>query len=878
VNFSGLKNHQRLLIIGLVGFFVLFTLWLRILPMLTMGNTDPLSMVASDDPLYNLRQVELLVANHLNYSWFDPMTSYPTGTDVYWGPLFPTIIAICCLIMGAVTRPEIISVGLLVPPLMAAAVTVIMYFVGKACGNWKTGILASGFAAIVTGQYFYRSLYGYMDHHIAEVLFSTIFCLFYLYAVLSEKDATISLNNFSSYRSTLLLSILAGIAYLLGFFVMPTMILFAFIVGIFTLIQFVIDTWRNRTSEYLLIINSAIFIIAMIGLLAFGFKSSTPELSTYSIAHIYADLGMIGGTVFLYLLQRYLKGKERFYYPAAIGGSVLLFLLVLYIISPNLFSLLIVDSFAFFGQAPVTNTVEEARGWAPDLAWTTFNYGLLLMLGGILVMLYNNIRKERPEQVFVIVWSAIILFSTWQHVRYEYYLAINVVLLSAACVSFSLDRFWPPVRSVLLGQPAVTEPESVPNQDRRNQPVKNKKQKKIQKEAVHSIDRLIIPVTVTIIVVGLGILFAWTSVSYSYPNALASPTLMNPDWKESVEWMSTNTPDPGVNYSTIYPKNAFQYPNESYGVMSWWDYGHLITTIGRRIPNANPFQQGVAGDNGAAAYFMGTSEETADAILDHDGTRYVVTDIEMDTGKFWAMSTWFNATAATDPYQATMLAPENSSAQSYQIVTLNKQPYYLTMISRLHNFDGSMAQPASVNYIEYANPETARTSVPVITNARQLNLSAANLAADQFNEKAQAGYHAAVLSVSLLQPLDTVPALDHYRLIHESPTNGANSKTIDIKYVKIFEYVPGAHIKGNGIIDIPLVTNTGRNFTYRQESVNGEFIVPYSTDGNPYPVKATGPYQIEGTGTTFEVPESAVLQGTTVGPAQISSSVQEEHG
>ena len=91
-----------------------------------------------------------------------------------------------------------------------------------------------------------------------------------------------------------------------------------------------------------------------------------------------------------------------------------------------------------------------------------------------------------------------------------------------------------------------------------------------------------------------------------------------------------------------------------------------------------------------------------------------------------------------------------------------------------------------------------------------------------------------------------------------------NSPTNDLKYVKVFEYVKGAHIKGSGIIDIPLVTNTGRNFTYRQASVNGEFIVPYSTTGNPYQVEATGPYHIEGTSTTFDVPESAVMQGTTI--------------
>ena len=352
---------------------------------------------------------------------------------------------------------------------------------------------------------------------------------------------------------------------------------------------------------------------------------------------------------------------------------------------------------------------------------------------------------------------------------------------------------------------------------------------------------------VVVIVFGLGVLFAYSSVSYNYIVASSGVNRMNPDWKESLEWLGNNTPDTGVNYFTIYDPKTFQYPTTAYGVMSWWDYGHMITNIAKRIPNANPFQQGVSGPNGSAAYFMSTSEDTANSILDHDGTRYVITDFEMDTGKFWAMATWFNATAATGPYQTTMFAPTDSSAQSYQTTLLNKQAYYLTMVSRLHNFDGSMAEPSSAYYIEYVDPSISHATLPVITSATAMNVSDATLHADQYNQNAQAGYHATVLSSDLLLPLDTVPALSHYRLVHESPTNVLNSAANDLKYVKVFEYVKGAHIKGSGIIDIPLVTNTGRNFTYRQESVNGEFIVPYSTTGNPYDVKATGAYHIEGT-------------------------------
>src|SRR5512137_192432 len=127
------KNRRFYIIVGLISFFSLFALWLRLLPMLNMGNTDVLTMVASDDPLYNLRQVEQILANFPKYAWFEPMTLFPTGQPVPWGSLFPTIIATICLITGATTRPEIISTGLLVPPVMGAMIVVIMYFVGKIC-------------------------------------------------------------------------------------------------------------------------------------------------------------------------------------------------------------------------------------------------------------------------------------------------------------------------------------------------------------------------------------------------------------------------------------------------------------------------------------------------------------------------------------------------------------------------------------------------------------------------------------------------------------------------------------------------------------------------------------------------------------------------
>jgi dolichyl-diphosphooligosaccharide--protein glycosyltransferase len=215
-----------------------------------------------------------------------------------------------------------------------------------------------------------------------------------------------------------------------------------------------------------------------------------------------------------------------------------------------------------------------------------------------------------------------------------------------------------------------------------------------------------------------------------------------------------------------------------------------------------------------------------------------------------------------------LLVPNKDNSDRYDMARLNKQEYYLTTISRLHNFDGSMVTPSQAYYVEYSDPP-AGVAYPVMITAQKTNVTDAKLRADQYNLKASPGYHAQVMNpestIDIVHPVDTVPALQHYRLVHESPNNVFDTTTVvDIKYVKIFEYVKGARIKGEGTIEVPVETNTGRKFTYRQASMNGGFVVPYSTTGNTYDVKTTGKYTISGTGKQYEVPESAVIEGTII--------------
>ena len=321
-------------------------------------------------------------------------------------------------------------------------------------------------------------------------------------------------------------------------------------------------------------------------------------------------------------------------------------------------------------------------------------------------------------------------------------------------------------------------------------------------------------------------------------------------WIESSLWIRDNTPDVGLDWHGVYDEPLqdldgdgvedstsgigiehfenqasivpFEYPGTAYGVLSWWDYGHWLEVIGKRMVNANPFQFGVGGRRGdvtdemipgAAPFFVAESEKEATGyLIDIDpregevGARYIVTDIEMASGmsKFYAMTAW---TLDTEDY--------------YTVVTINGQ-----------------------------SSQTEAKNSPCFR----------------------------------LHMLDAV-GLEQYRLVHESLNYGSsyymsqqeslykqlynqvfskNISTTQTGYVKTFEFVNGAVLTGtaspNESVELTLTiqTNQGRIFNYNQTTkadANGSysFTVPYSTTGpktgeTNFAVKPIGNYTIKTSG------------------------------
>ncbi|MDR2856023.1 MAG: oligosaccharyl transferase, archaeosortase A system-associated, partial [Methanomicrobiales archaeon] len=680
-----ITRHFSLCIVAILILLSALCLYVRITPIF-LGNTDVISFLALDDPIYNLRQIEQMSMQFPHYNWFEALTSYPTGTIIHWGPLFTMICTSLVLLMGATTRPEIVSIALFVPPIMAACLVPVSYAIGKKLLDWKAGLIAALFMALIPGQHYARSFYGYLDHHTAETLFSALFCLCYILALWSSRDKKIELRQLSTWKPPVLYGLICGFAYFLGYANMPTMILFGLITSIFTLLWFIAERLMKNDGLYLAILNTVTFGVSILGSIIVGFPESGLALSSYTIMQPLVMATIIVSSWALFFLSYYLQKKSILHYIGSIVafgavGAVLSFLLL-----PSLFNSIVGNARVFFSQGGLWVTIMEARPWTVADAWGTFSYSLFFFIFGLLVCLFFLYRTKHPIYSFTFIWSVLILFATFSQIRYEYYLAVPISVQSGLFFGFLLNTTLETIQENGGLKRALT------------------KTKRNSSKQVKSALLLL-----SLVIFGIaGGVFIYNSYAME---SRVSPLNLNLDWRLSLMWMEENTPDPGIDYYMRYDGSdwANLRPAESYGVLSWWDYGHMIQYFAKRPSVANPFQQGV---HYAAPFFTTGSEDRAREILDATNTKYVITDAEMATVKFWAMATWeatFDSTAiGLDGYQRTYFLASPDNKTSYLQFSLYEDPFYHSMTSRLHLFDGSYVPVDNSRYVEFTEQNGAR--------------------------------------------------------------------------------------------------------------------------------------------------------------------------
>lgn len=865
---------------------MLFSFYLRaIIPLGRVFVGDKVIFSSETDAWYHMMLAKGTVIN-LQRLWFDPMTYFPHGTSIPWGPFLDWAITILSYIIGLghPSMHTVDAVGAFMPAILGALVVIPVYFIGREIGGKSCGLISALIAAVLPGQYFSRTTLGFTDHHAAEIFLSTLTIMFVVLALSSGGSMTFSAlqKSWPTLKRPLLFSALAGISLGLYIDAWASGFLIEGIILLFIIAQSIADHLKGKNVEYLGIIGAITFFIAT--LLVLPFVKPYNGFSNYYYSLFQPTILLLGvvAVLFVTYLSSFLKGKgySSYYYPGAVVGIVVLGTLILALVIPQFTSTLFTGLSIFQQKTGGSATVGEASPlfssggvfsmtnvliWfpgflslsAPDfiaLLFTTFTISLI----GLLVLVLGYVRRPKPAELLIITWSAIVLLLVLAQNRFAYYYAVNVALLVGFLIVWVLQKLG---FAELEGRFANA---------------------KISSDNLASVLKVAAAAAVIFVFVIWPSLF----MSIVFANGAGGPDY---DWITSTAWLENNTPSPGLDLYKIYehPPDGqnYAYPDEAYGIISWWDFGHLIETIGHRIPNANPFQEGIgnltAGVPGSSPFFLSQNEAEAENVLagldpsrsPYKNTKYVMIDYDMAVGKFYAMTQW--SSIPITKYYGFFYQPQGN-----QIVPIGmyRDPYFQTMTARLFFFDGSETPVTNAFAIAYQMAEQDGQRFLVIVDTPKISSNYTELQ-EYVNESKSKGYMAEIVSKrDTVSPTTSVPleALQHYRLVHESEHGPIYQGT---DFVRTFEHVPGAVIKGSAApgtkvsVAIPVMTNIDRAFAYRQSNTtdaSGQYtlVVPYSTEGpiaggTNFDTKPMGPYQLTVGDKNYEVrvPEVYVQSG-----------------
>ncbi len=809
---------------------------------------DGVVAFASDDAVFHMRLVENTLHNFPHRIFYDVFTQYPFASSIHWGPLQSQLIAALSLIagMGSYNMQTVNTIGAFLPAVFGALVVFPVYFIGKYIYNRSAGLLAALMIAVLPGGFFSRSTLGFTTHHAAEVFFSTATLALFILAIKAGREKDIKFSDVHLREKSVMYSILAGLMLATYQITWPGAPIFSMIISIFILIQYIIDDMQGKSTDYLAIAAVPMFLIDLIMVLpyinpAFGFATAN-----YSWFHVAVPLGGMGLPILFSLISREIKrrGYKPYCYPLSLGGFFVLSILLMNIVLPQMYSAMIsAPNILFEVHTGGAATVAEVQSTfaLPGRVWENFpvtgflqtdTWVILFIFVALAYLGYRVARRRKPEDTLLLVWNIAMFLAIDGQVRWTYYFAVNVALMIGYTGSVLSERIlkfggweWS-VDKIYL--------------------------KNIGSNHIFS----------SVLVILLVLFFAYPSFVVTAIGTKDRPPISTwgggepsgggfSEWLNVLNWMRYNTPDPGLDYFAIYeqPKNGtYQYPDSAYGVMSWWDYGHIITYWAHRIPNANPFQSGIGGGTqhapGASTFLTAKSEEEASKVLDtlgingKPGARYIVSNGYMAYAIQGVFATWNEDNAIDDPALGGQIRPdptnyfESVAFTNQGAVRIPGLRTFTSMEGKLHILDGNGLKQYRLVHESPPNPNT------------------------------EGGYK---------EKFDK----NVYNVLY-----GGNIPVENSGLVKVFEYVKGARITGSAppnttvMLTIINKTNIGRTIQYSQNtSSNGtyEFTVPYSTLGpipgeTQFDTKPTGPYTVVAgnISKTIDVSEKDVLDGGTV--------------
>ncbi len=649
-----LKNKKTAsIVIAAIFFVVAFIFRVMDTPDIVFVE-DRVELLGVDSYFY-LRHAEYTHKHYPQLLKNDFETHYPNGGYADAAGLYPLFLASLSKIGSMFSEDSQLTakISSWMSPLFGALSVLLVFLIGRVVSNLNAGILAALAYMLFPGTALNRAAFGFVDHHILEVVLAL----------------AIILSFFSVYRQSKVhftRSALGGGLFTLLFMIWAGAPLYFIIIGGASGLLYLLSCFHEQFARHQAINLSAYFLGALIFYVVFNIIWSDLFVVSGQLNLKRNITGLVGLAVMpLGFRLVWNEGKKR------IKNAKLLFAIII--------SGLLIGTYLFMAFTNIGKVIDfwlnfryaglvENRAVTHQYFLDRFGqYGYLSLVGAVLLVVSAFLKSSFVFYSLIAFFTLFLSYFWYNTYDLDYMPAAFYGLSFGLLVNMIIERFLPRFKKldkpfvVFLFGPALIL-------------------------MLFTIARLTIPNLTKPYLTN-----AYISQAKIYPKA----------WFSATDWLRENTPPPAIDIASILNQKAgsIAYPPGAYGIICPWDYGNLVNQNGRRFPVWSRWPKPVATD-----WMFSQSEEESlnnlcESCADGEQIKYAIVNAKV-------AGSWFNSK---------MILGGLKPQAWYETRTFNlpegKKSYYVfndkhdnSTFLRLYKFNGQGMQ--HYRWV-YASPEEA---------------------------------------------------------------------------------------------------------------------------------------------------------------------------
>jgi dolichyl-diphosphooligosaccharide--protein glycosyltransferase len=227
------------------------------------------------DVYYHMRRIVYSIVRFPAALGFDPYVNFPDGGRAIWTPLFDwTIAALMRPLWGPLSPVQLERLAIWIPPLLGALTVVALYYLAQR--HFGTAVaLVAGLVLSVLSAHFWYSQVGFIDHHAAVALVSTL-VLAAAMALLARAS-----REPSNLRSGARNAVASGGSMALALLLWPGSLLHVGLVEV-GLLAFLLARSRREDAIGFARLLALLHGVAFVLIFPFGAGSTWPQWSRFS--------------------------------------------------------------------------------------------------------------------------------------------------------------------------------------------------------------------------------------------------------------------------------------------------------------------------------------------------------------------------------------------------------------------------------------------------------------------------------------------------------------------------------------------------------------------------------------------------------------------